>query len=83
MKKYKKKMGALLIKLEDGYAITLNSNVFRVNEVGARIFHLCNGKNTEKTIVNELLLIYSVKEEEVIEDVKVFINKAKNNNLLV
>ena len=43
---YSKSLKAYLAKVDGKFIITDTIDVYEVNEVGARIFDLCNGKNT-------------------------------------
>ncbi|AXY26293.1 hypothetical protein CL176_09960 [Suicoccus acidiformans] len=47
---YSKSLKTYLAKVEEKFIITDTIDVYEVNEVGARIFDLCNGKNTVEDI---------------------------------
>lgn len=67
---YKRNLSKNLLKIEDKYVITDGYQVFEVNEVGARIFDLCNGKNSTEQISEKLSKFYSIPYEHILEDVK-------------
>ena len=53
-----------------------------LNEVGTRIWDLCNGKITIKGIVSHILKEYEVKEKALIKDCLEIINILKDKELL-
>jgi hypothetical protein len=54
----------------------------QVNEVGARIWELCDGKNTKDDIINILLDEYEIDKESVTYDTLHFLTQLKENDLL-
>lgn len=82
MTKYKKALGASLLKRNDGFIIIKGMDVFNVNEVGARIFELCNEKYNEQEIIGKLSKFYNTSEKDIEEDIKSFINEMLNMALI-
>ena len=58
MKKYKKAFGTKLCKHEGNFHIIIGNEIFNLNEVGARIFDLCNGKNGTNDISKKIAKKY-------------------------
>jgi hypothetical protein len=82
MAKYKKSLGASLIKHNDDFIILKNRSVFKVNEVGARIFELCNDDNDEMHIIEKLSKFYNIEEKEIDGYIKDFIGEMLNMNII-
>ena len=80
---YSKSLKAYLAKVDGKFIITDTIDVYEVNEVGARIFDLCNGKNTVEDIAIVLAKKYGVNEEMVLEDVKSYISILLNKNFIL
>lgn len=80
---YSKSLKAYLAKVDGKFIITDTIDVYEVNEVGARIFDLCNGKNTVEDIAIVLAKKYGVNEEMVLEDVKNYISILLNKNFIL
>lgn len=70
---YSKNLKAYLSKFEGKYIISNSAEVYEVNEIGARIFDLCNGKNKLEDIVSILSKKYKINKELIFEDVKAYI----------
>ncbi|SFO30715.1 Coenzyme PQQ synthesis protein D (PqqD) [Pseudobutyrivibrio sp. UC1225] len=52
-KKYlKKNTGVLLDRIEGKYYVVYDYNTYEMNEIGARILDLCNGKNSMIILAN-------------------------------
>lgn len=68
MTKYKKTMGSILSKHENSFYILRDRELFNVNEVGARIFDLCNGANTNIDITGKLSGYYTISNEEILAE---------------
>lgn len=82
MKRYKKTLGARLSKHNDEFVIIKGTNVFKVNEVGARIFELCNENYDEQSIIEKLSIFYNTSEKEIEEDIKGFISEMLNMTII-
>lgn len=82
MAKYKKALGASLFKQNDEFVIIKRREVFKLNEVGARIFELCNESNDERDIIEKLSKFYNTSEKEIEEDIKGFINEMLNQKVI-
>jgi hypothetical protein len=54
----------------------------QVNELGARIWELCDGKNTELDIANTLFEEFDVERSTLEKDLTSFLSELKNNELL-
>lgn len=80
---YSKSLKAYLAKVDGKFIITDTIDVYEVNEVGARIFDLCNGKNTVEDIAIVLAKKYGVNEEIVLEDVKNYVSVLLNKNFIL
>lgn len=80
---YSKSLKAYLAKVDGKFIITDTIDVYEVNEVGARIFDLCNGKNTVEDIAIVLAKKYGVNEEMVLEDVKNYVSILLNKNFIL
>ncbi|MGT2751194.1 PqqD family protein [Streptococcus orisasini] len=79
---YSRNLKAYLAKIDGKFIITDTINVYEVNEVGARIFDLCNGKNTLEDIAFILAKKYEVNKEMVLEDVKNYVSVLLNKNFI-
>ncbi|HFI0082012.1 TPA: PqqD family protein [Streptococcus suis] len=80
---YSKSLKTYLAKVEEKFIITDTIDVYEVNEVGARIFDLCNGKNTVEDIAIVLAKKYGVNEEIVLEDVKNYVSILLKKNFIL
>lgn len=80
---YSKSLKAYLAKVDGKFIITDTIDVYEVNEVGARIFDLCNGKNMAEDIAIVLAKKYGVNEEMVLEEVKNYISILLNKNFIL
>lgn len=79
---YKKNMDITLEKLEGKYYIAHDYNAYEVNEVGARIIDLCNGKNSVSDIANKLSKHFNVEYERVLNDVISYITILSDKNFV-
>lgn len=79
---YKKKLNAYLVKFDDKFMITDTKIVFEVNETGARIFDLCNGKNTVEDMAKKISSKYSYDYEDVLTDCRDFVVNLEKLGLL-
>ncbi|MBZ9618258.1 PqqD family protein [Clostridium estertheticum] len=82
MIKYKKALGAVLFKQNNEFVIVKSREVFKVNEVGARIFELCNENYNEQNIIEKLSKFYNTSEKEIEKDIKGFINEMLNMTVI-
>ncbi len=78
----KKAINAHLVKVDDKYIITDSKIVFEVNELGARIFDLCNGKNTIEDIASKLSKKYVVDYTTIFNDCSEYIDELRNLELV-
>lgn len=74
---FKKTLGTNLVKHEEEFYIVKGRDVYKINEVGARIFDLCDGKNDSDSICNTLAKFFSVSIEEINQDVLDYLNNLK------
>lgn len=82
--KYKKVLGTSLVKYNNKfYIITNNRKVFNVNEVGARIFDLCNGINTKEDISKMIKKIYDKEIDQISKDVDKYLKELVSLNLII
>ncbi|MGL5378392.1 PqqD family protein [Clostridium sp.] len=79
---YKKNIGYTLIKEDNDYFIVKSNDVFRANEIGARIFALCDGKNTINNIIEKLHQIYDIDNSILLNDIEEFIYIALENKII-
>ncbi len=54
----------------------------QVNEVGARIWELCDGKNSDTDILSSLFDEYEVDRSILKNDISLFLSELKRNDLL-
>lgn len=80
---YSKSLKSYLAKVDGKFIITDTIQVYEVNEVGARIFDLCNGKNTVEDIAIVLAKKYGVNDEIVLEDVKHYVSILLSKNFIL
>lgn len=66
----------LLFNMDDG-------NYYSLNEVGCRIWELCDGKHSIEQIVDTLAKEYDEAKEVLAGDVVEFIEKFRNDKLIV
>lgn len=71
---YAKQSGATLAKDDGKFYVVFNRSIYEVNEVGARIFDLCNGKNSILEMSNKLSSMFDVEKENLEKDIEIFIN---------
>lgn len=82
-KKIKKNMGVILERMEGKFYAACDYSIFELNEVGARILELCNGSNDVEEIANKLSLHYAeINKNELLDDVKEYINILSENELI-
>lgn len=79
---YQKALGATLSKFQDGFVIVKGTEIFRTNEVAARIFDLCNGTHLKEDIIVKLSEYYNTSQEIVEVDVTNFIEELISNKLV-
>jgi hypothetical protein len=79
---FRKGENFILIKEKGEFYISSANRHFQVNVVGARIFDLCNGRNTMDDIVNKLASIYKMEEKELKKDVEAFIKSLEAVNVV-
>lgn len=82
MNVYKKTMGTVLIKHDDNFYVVNGRDVYKVNEVGARIFDLCDGKNDLDSICDTLSKFYSLSQDEIREDILSYVNDLRDLMLI-
>lgn len=71
--KYKKTLGTILAKNEGKFYIIRGRELFNVNEVGARIFELCNGIDTSDDMVDKLSKFYETDKSKVNSEINSFL----------
>jgi hypothetical protein len=79
---FRKKINTYIFKTQNKFMITDTFNVFEVNEVGARIFDLCNGDNKASDMSQKLAKKYNISEEIVKNDVDEYLKFLLDNNLI-
>ena len=73
MERFKKKMGLLVSKVDGKFYVCYDYEVFEINEVGARIIELCDGKNCISDISEKLSKKFDVDKAIVEKDVENYI----------
>lgn len=71
-----------LLKVEGKFVISDGYKVFEINEIGARIFDLCNGKNSIDDISKKISSFYKKEYEDVRVDVSQYVNLLLENGLI-
>lgn len=71
---YKKVLGTILSKVDGDFVILKGTELFKVNEVGARIFELCNGVNSTSDITEKLSNYFEKPDTDIVSDVVEFTN---------
>lgn len=64
----------MLVKHGEEYYICKERRVFKVNEVGARVFELCNGKITIEQIAEKISTKFTIDYGKAYDDVSSYIN---------
>lgn len=70
----KKNLEAILVKHDGVFYICKGRRVFNVNEVGARIFDLCDGKTTSKEIAEKIAKKFHINYEQAYKDICQYID---------
>lgn len=71
--RFKKNIKFRLIKMEQDFYITDHENVYKLNEMAARIFELCNGQNTTIEIAGFLKNKYMIDERSIHSDIEEYL----------
>lgn len=79
---FKKNLGSLLIKNQQELVILERKRMFKINEIAARIYDLCDGKTTLEEMCKELKNIYDVEENDLKNDIHEFTNQLLKLNLI-
>lgn len=79
---YIKQNGAILTKDQGKFYILIDGSAYEVNEVGARIFDLCNGRNSKKDISEALLKIFDVEKEDLNKDIDEYLEIMLNYRVI-
>lgn len=82
MVSYKKALGATLFRRDGEFIIVKGKELFKLNEVGARIFELCNESNDKNDIIDKLSKYYNICPKEIEEDIKYFIDEMVNMQII-
>ncbi|MEO0284861.1 MAG: PqqD family protein [candidate division WOR-3 bacterium] len=72
----KEEDGALLYNLETG-------EIKILNEVGAFIFELCDGKHDKEEIINEIIKNFEIDKNTAEKDFDIFIKEMEKENLIL
>lgn len=69
---------------EEGTLILVDSGqVFELNLLGAEVWKLCDGSRTVGDVLGELLGVYEVGREELMEDVGAFLEEMSERGWMV
>lgn len=80
---YKKNINAKLVKVDDIFYIVDRYDVYKINEVAARIFELCNGINTNDKIAYLLSKHYALNNvEQILSDIDNYLKELIELNLV-
>lgn len=79
---YKKKRRAILTKKENKFYIVHLNKAYDTNEIGARVFDLCNGRNTKQECIEKIAKLFSVSEKEIESDIDQFLEQLINLELI-
>ncbi|ABX75564.1 PqqD family protein [Lactococcus lactis] len=79
----KKSYKSQLVKFQGKFMITDTKIVFEVNEIGARIYDLCNGKNSVEDIANKLSNKYKIGYDEALKDINDYLSELEELQLIV
>ncbi|KEY62736.1 PqqD family protein [Lactococcus lactis] len=79
----KKSYKSQLVKFQGKFMITDTKIVFEVNEIGARIFDLCNGKNSVEDIAKKLSNKYKIEYDEALRDINDYLSELEELQLIV
>lgn len=74
MKKYKKEMRVLIIRNSNDLYLFYNYEFFKINETGARIIELCDGKNSKIDIIRKISKKFNINEYNIENDVNYYID---------
>ena len=78
----KKSYKSQLVKFQGKFMITDTKIVFEVNEIGARIFDLCNGKNSVEDIAKKLSNKYKIEYDEALRDINDYLSELEELQLI-
>lgn len=70
---YKKALDTMLFVQEGDYFVGKESRLYKVNEVGARIYNLCNGKESLDSIIKKIAHKFNVTENGIYSDVEQYL----------
>lgn len=79
---YTKTMGVFLEAIDGHFYVVFNYCVYEVNEVGARIIDLCNGKNRVSNIVEKLSAFFKCEYDQVNIDVQEYIRMLETQKII-
>lgn len=80
---YKRKIGVSIIQKDNQFYIIDGSQIYKGNELSARILALCNGKNSENEIIEKLAQKFPVSKQVLETDVNNFLNELIEANLII
>lgn len=69
-------------RIKDRYLLLKHDEAFEINEVGVRIWELCDGNRTQKEISQEIAQKYGIPDETAERDVSEFLKDMKNLGLI-
>ncbi|MGL5684844.1 MAG: PqqD family protein [Vagococcus fluvialis] len=80
---YRKSLNSQMIKIENKFIITDLHTFYEVNETGARIYDLCNGKNSNEDIASLLANKFNENIKNTLSDVVEYTEGLYKANLLI
>ncbi|MEX0381557.1 PqqD family protein [Leuconostoc sp. MS02] len=79
----KKSRDFMVANLKDEYYLSDGTRLFKINEVGARIFSLLNGKMESEKIVGRLSKVFpDVEPEKLMSDYTSFVELLLTNEIV-
>lgn len=80
---YRRAVNTHLVKQGEKFFLTDTHLLFEVNEIGARIYDLCNGNNSVDDIAHKIAKKYDVDVNEVKSDVNEYIANLLYKKIIV
>ncbi len=80
--KYKKNLDTLLTKVDNYFVLVKESEIFKINEISARIIDLIDGEKEVDEIIRVLQNFYKKEDDLIKEEIKSFISTLEDNGLI-
>lgn len=79
---YKKNLGIMLSKVDGEFYAVYEYEAYKLNETGARIIELCDGKNTDSDIAVKLSKHFKIEFDEIKNDIDVYLSNLNDMGLI-